>query len=61
MQAQLDLAELALADRLEEEVRAELGDRAARVVRGVGDGGGVRVDVAEDGLLVGVLRGRDRV
>ena len=46
VQTQLDLSKLALAERLQEEVRAEFGDRAAWVGGRVGYGSGVRVDIA---------------
>lgn len=46
VQAQFDFSKLALAECLQEEVRAEFGDRAARMGSRVGYGGGVGVDVA---------------
>ena len=58
MQAQFDLAELALAQRLEQQIRTELGDGASGVCGGVLHGGGVRVSVTVGGLFVCLRRGR---
>jgi hypothetical protein len=45
MQAQLDLSKLTLSQRLEQQVRTELGNGATRVGGSVGNGRRMRVDV----------------
>jgi hypothetical protein len=45
VQTKLDLAKLALAERLEKKIWAKLGDRAPRMGSSVGHGRGVRVYV----------------
>ena len=66
VQTQLDLSKLALAECLQEQVRAKFGDRAAWVGGRVGYGSRVRVDIAvccaaSMGSIVGLglLCGRD--
>ena len=66
VQTQLDLSKLALAERLQEQVRAKFGDRAAWVGGRVSYGSRVRVDIAvcwasSMGSIVGLglLCGRD--
>ena len=53
MQAQLDLAKLALSESLEKEIRAKLGYLPARVRGGISHCGGVGIYVDEGRLVVG--------
>ena len=55
VQTQLDLAKLALAKRLQKEIRSEFGYGSAGVGGSIGYGGWVRVDVVVARGVVGLL------